>query len=296
MNLKSARRATDKPTMDLCSPVPPRLSEALPDLAAWTAFFLRAPLPVLADTAQRLEQLREVEDDVDAHLIAEAVGHDPLMTLKLLAHVAGVRHARSNADPETVTSALVLLGIGPFFRAFGPQTSVGAQLAGVPHALAGFDAVLRRAHRAAAFALAFAVHRMDPDAAILHVAALLHDFAELLLWLHAPALALRIAGAQAADPTLRSAEAQRAVLHIELADLQQALLRAWRLPELLVRIEDDRHADTAQVKNVALAVRIARHSASGWDNPAIDDDVHDIAALLNLGETPTRTLLRDIDG
>ena len=33
-----------------------------------------------------------------------------------------------------------------------------------------------------------------------------------------------------------------------------------------------------------------------WDNPALDDDVRDIAALLNLGEVPARTLLREIDG
>ena len=296
MNLKSARRATDKPTMDLCSPVPPRLSEALPDLAAWTAFFLRAPLPVLADTAQRLEQLREVEDDVDAHLIAEAVGHDPLMTLKLLAHVAGVRHARSNADPETVTSALVLLGIGPFFRAFGPQTSVGAQLAGVPHALAGFDAVLRRAHRAAAFALAFAVHRMDPDAAILHVAALLHDFAELLVWLEAPTLMLRIQERQRADPALRSADVQREVLNTTLAELQHALMARWRMPRLLVQIDDDTAlVETLQMRIVRLAIRVARHSTHGWRDAALPDDLHELGELLQLSEPHVLKLLHEID-
>ena len=36
------------------------------------------------------------------------------------------------------------------------------------------------------------------------------------------------------------------------------------------------------VRNVALAVRLARHTARGWDNAAIPDDVADIAALLNL--------------
>ncbi len=282
--------------MDPSRPAPPHLTEALPDLTAWSAHFLAAPLPVLDDTALRLEQLRAAEDAVDAHLIAEAVAHDPLMTLKVLAHVAGVRSARRSGDPETLTSALVLLGIGPFFRAFGPQPTAAAHLAAEPQALGGFEAVLRRAHRAAAFALGFAVHRMDPDAAILHLAALLHDFAELLLWLHAPTLALRIARMQRADPGLRSAAVQRRVLNIELADVQQALLRAWRLPQMLVRIEDERHADTLQVKNVRLAVRVARHSARGWDDAALDDDVREIAALLNLGETPTRTLLRQIDG
>ena len=158
----------------------------------------------------------------------------------------------------------------------------------------GLGEVLKRAHRGAAFALAFAVHRMDHDAQVIHAAALLHDFAEMLLWLHAPALALQIAAAQRQDPTLRSATIQRELLHIELLDLQQALMRAWHLPELLVHINDERHAETAQVRNVRLAVRLARHTARGWDNAALPDDVRDIAALLNLGEAPTLQLLQDI--
>lgn len=282
--------------MDLSLPAPLRLTEALPDLAAWTALCLHAPLPVLAETAARIEELRAHEDEVDAHLLAQAIGHDPLMTLKLLAHVASLRTARRSGDPETVTSALVLLGIGPFFRAFGPQPTASSHLADEPEAQLGFEAVLRRSHRAAAFALGFAVHRMDPDAPVLHAAALLNDFAEMLLWLHAPGLALGIAQTQRVDPTLRSAAVQRALLHVELADLRRSLMRAWRLPELLARIEDDRHADRPQVRNVRLAVRLARHTANGWHDPALDDDLREIAALLNLAEVPTLHLLREIDG
>lgn len=256
---------------------------------------MAAPLPVLADTAELIESCRANEDAVDAHLLAETIGFDPLMSLKLLAHVAGIRTQRSTTDPETVTAALVLLGIAPFFRAFGPQATVEDCLAAQPAALRGLQEVLKRAHRGAAFALAFAVHRMDHDAPVIHAAALLHDFAEMLLWLHAPVLALQMAGRQQQDPALRSADVQRELLNIELADLQQALMRAWRLPELLVQVNDERHADTAQVRNVSLALRLARHTAHGWDNAALGDDVRDIAALLNLGEGPTLKLLRDID-
>ena len=58
---------------------------------------------------------------------------------------------------------------------------------------------------------------------------------------------------------------------------------------------DDRHAEHPSVKTVALAVRLARHSAAGWDNPALPDDVADIATLLLLGTEPTLTLLHQID-
>lgn len=271
-----------------------QLTQPQRDLAAWTAHFRDAEIPVLAQTADALEALRANEDKVDANGIGETIASDPLMTLKVLAYASAHRSERVVTDVETVTSALVMMGISPFFAAFGPQPTVEDRLAGEPEALQGLTDTLRRAHRGANFALGFAVHRMDHDAAVIHAAALLHDFAEMLLWCHAPVLALRIRAAQRADPTLRSSAVQRALLNIELADLQQALMKAWRLPELLIRISDDRHADNPSVRSVALALRLARHTAHGWDNPAIPDDVADIAQLLNLSQEATLQLVREI--
>ena len=265
-------------------------------LAGWVALFDPASLPVLASTATALEELRPAEDSVDAHLLTEAIASDPLMTLKLLSHVARLRRGRGGSDTETVTEALVMLGIPPFFRAFGAQTAAEDVLAGEPEAWAGFCEVLHRSHRAARFAIGFAVHRMDHDATVIHEAALLHDFAELLLWLRAPALALEIARRQQTAPDLRSAAAQRECLHIELSELQQALMAAWHLPATLVRITDaNARVETHQQRNVRLAIRVARHSAQGWDNPALPDDVVDIGQLLQLGPEPTKRLLREID-
>jgi HD-like signal output (HDOD) protein len=105
---------------------------------------------------------------------------------------------------------------------------------------------------------------------------------------------MEIARRQQDDPALRSADAQRQVLHVDLASLQQALMATWHLPELLVKISDDHDSTNPQVRNVQLAVRVARHSARGWDNPALPDDVDDIAALLNMGTTPTLHLLHDL--
>lgn len=268
------------------------------DTAAWAVLFDPSRLPVLAETAEALEALRAKEDDVDAHLLSETFCTDPLMTLKLLAHVSNLRRSRdadSRSDAETMTAALVMLGIGPFFRTFGPQTAVEDLLAAAPEALAGFHAVLRRSYRAANFAAAFAVHRRDYDVAVIYEAALLHDFTELLLWVRAPALAGAIAQRQHANPSLRSATVQRERLNVELSDLQHELMSAWGLPELLVRISDDRHADSDQVRSVLLALRVARHSTQGWDNPALPDDVRDVASLLNLGHAATEQLLRDVD-
>ena len=275
---------------------PPLFIASAPrSLAAWATAFDHESLPVLAATAEALEELRANEDATDAHMLAETIASDPLMTLKVLAHVAALRRGRDGSDVETATEALVMLGITPFFRAFAVQPVVDDLLRDQAEALAGFKRVLRRAHRAANFAICFAVHRMDHDAPVIHEAALLHDFAELLLWLRAPTMALEISHRQLAEPGLRSAEVQRRLLNVELADLQHELMLRWHLPAMLVRITDQHHASDPQVRNVLLAMRVARHSAMGWDNPALPDDVHDIAELLNMGLEPTMRLLRQVD-
>ncbi|HJV69821.1 HDOD domain-containing protein [Ideonella sp.] len=272
---------------------PPRRTPM--DVVGWVRYFQLAEIPVQAPTAAAIEDLRANEDAVDARMLAEIIAADPLMTLKLLAYTAALPRHRHATDVETAQQALVLIGITPFFRDFGPQPTIEAHLQGQPEALEGLREVIRRAHRAAKFALGFAVHRFDHDAPVIHEATLLHDFAEMLLWLHAPHLALDITYRQKADPTLRSSVAQRALLGVPLADIQHALMLAWRLPELLVRITDDRQESASQVRNVMLAIRLARHTARSWDNAALPDDVRDIAQLLNMGVAPTEALLHELD-
>jgi HD-like signal output (HDOD) protein len=276
------------------------LTAPLPTLDAWTAYFASASIPVLPRTADAMDWLRGCEHDLDAHSIAEFLTGDPLMTLKVFSLVATLRRPSATDDEDivagTLTAALVYLGVSPFFRAFETLQTTEDLLSDRPEALAGLNEVLSRATRAAVFSLGFAVHRMDSNAPALYHAALLHDFAEMLLWCHAPDLALEIRRRQRRDPALRSAQAQMDVLHIRLADLEQSLMRTWRLPSLWRRLTND-HAGThdRQALNVMLAIRLARHTQQGWDNPALPDDIADIAALLNLSPAAAEQKVRELD-
>jgi HD-like signal output (HDOD) protein len=249
----------------------------------------------LAATALAIEKLRAIEDDVDAKMLGNVVEKDPFMTIKVMAYGAARRRPGDITETETVTSALVMTGVAPFFRNFGLQPTVQDQLHDQPQALAGLTALLQRAQRAAHFAMAFAVHRGDTDAAIIHQAAVLHDFAEMLMWCHAPTFQIEIHAMQQANPTLRTASLQRFVYNIELDDLRQALMKLWHLPALLVRICDGKHPDHPSVRNVVLASRVARHSTQGWDNPAIPDDIEDIAKLLNASPRAALAFLHKVD-
>jgi HD-like signal output (HDOD) protein len=264
-------------------------------LEGWIDAIRDAEIPVLARTVAALDALHADEDDVAPRDIAEAIRDDPLMTLKLFAIVSRERPASRVADTETVTASLLMLGVSRFFRGVAGQARVEDRLAAVPGAVDGLCRVLRRSHRAARFAIGFAMHRLDTDAEVIEEAALLHDFAEALLWCHAPTLALEIARRQAADPALRSVQAQRDVLNVTLGELEQALMRSWQLPELLRRLTDDRPSGDPRVRNVMLATALARHSQGGWGNPALPDDVAALGALLNLSPAAVGSMIRSLD-
>jgi HD-like signal output (HDOD) protein len=275
--------------------VPVHLATALPHIGAWTHYLVHAEIPVLAATALALENLRSKEDDVDANMLAAVIQSDPMMTLKLLSRMAALRRPGSDTETESVTTALVLMGIGPFFRHFGPQSVVESWLDDQPEALQALQGLLTRAERAGHFALAFALHRGDTDATLIHQAAFLNDFAEMLMWIHAPALMVKIRNAQEADASLRSGVIQRGILGVQINDVRQSLMKLWHLPELLINISDELHAERANVKSVVLAVRVARHSAYGWENAALPDDYEEIALLLNAAPRFVPSFLQKID-
>ena len=276
--------------------------QAPTSLAHWADAFAEADIPVLASSVDEVALLLAIEEargTVDAHTLAEALAPDPLMTLKVLAHVSRYCTQLSVEPPETLVGAIVMQGIGPFFRAFGQMTSVEDRLSSHPAAMDGLHKVMRRARRSAHFAMGFALKRQDQDAAILHEAAFLHDFAEMLLWCHAPALALEAARQLEGDHTLRSADVQKAVLGIELGDLSQELMHRWQLPDLLIRCTDDHQASDPAVRTVMLGVRIARHTQHGWEDPhavaALPDDAADVGRLLTIAPDAALRLIQGLD-
>lgn len=289
---------TDKPMVagaPAGAACPLHLKEPLPNLASWTNFFLKAEIPVLEATSLALEELRAKEDEVDAGMLAELIDTDPFMTMKVLAYVSAKRRNLESTQTETVVSSLVMMGVAPFFRTFGLQPTVQQQLADQPGALEALLALIKRANRAAHFATGFAVHRGDTDVAVIRQAAFLNDFAEMLMFCYAPGMEMEIRAMQHANPTLRTVSLQRFVFNIDLADLRQELMKHWRFSELLVRISDGKHAEHPTVRNVLLAVRLARHTEHGWDNPALPDDIEEISKLLNAPPRVTRGFVYKID-
>ena len=272
------------------------LNEPNADLNSWINFYTWAPIPVLKRTAMQLAQLREDEDRVNGRQIASVVLQDPLMALKVLAFLEAHRRTRQTTDITTIDRAIMMMGVSPFFRAFENMPTVEEQLKAWPRALIGLLKVVTRAKRASEYARDWAVLRHDLDVEEITVAALLHHFMEILAWCFAPELSLKVKALRTENPHMRTRDAQVEIFGISGQEVQMALVETWHLPDLLVTLMINRGSDHPRLRNVTLAIDLARHSANGWDDPALPDDYHSISELLHINQETLLTRLgRDPD-
>lgn len=251
-------------------------------LNEWVDKLSQSDLPVLKHTARDLAALRADDKDVSALSIANVIKHDPIMTVKLLRHLQRHKRRAQTSDVVQVEQALLMLGIETFFNNVAPQLLIEDLLKTHAIALPPVLRVIHRSHRASEYAYDWAVQLRDLHFEEVRIAALLHDIAEILMWCFAPDDMLKIRDMQQQDKSLRSHAAQEQVLGFTLAELQHALATQWSLPELLLALMDDSNARQQRVRNVVLAINLARHSANGWDDAALPDDYREVGELLHI--------------
>lgn len=261
------------------------------NLQGWARYLAQVEIPVLTRTAAAIAELSLDEEGVSAKALADVILTDPLMTARVFAMLARLRRGRESTDITRVEGCIVMMGLPRFLAACRSLPTVEAHLHGRPEALRGLSRVIRRARHAFDYAWELAVWRKDLDIEELAMAAMMHDLAEILVWTFAPDLALETREYQRHDPNHRSKDSQRAILGIELSDLQHEVVRSWKLPEILVKMMDDHASAAPRLRNVQYAVRVARHSANGWDNAALPADYEGIADLLVTTPERVRELL-----
>jgi HD-like signal output (HDOD) protein len=266
--------------------------QPLPDVEAWLAVFAQSAVPVLRHSVAEIERLRAEEENTNGRVLAGVILHDPLLSLRVLAYIEEHRRKRQTTDITTIDRAIMMIGIVPFFRTFTDLPMAESRLAEYPQALLGLLKAIGRARRAAHWAREWAILRRDMDVDEITLATLLHDVAEMMMWLHAPKMALQFRDLQVSHPNRRSALIQEEVYGIPLNPLKLALAEAWRLPALVVQLLDDRQAENPRVRNVKLAVDLARHAAKGWKDPALPDDFKGIRDLLHVNQD---SLLRHLN-
>jgi HD-like signal output (HDOD) protein len=252
------------------------------DTHGWINFIRNTEIPVLKHTAREIARLKEDEDNLSARDISTAVLNDPMMVFKVLSFAQNHRGKKQLQDLVQADQAILMMGTTSFFTYLSPKVLVENMLKTSLPALMHLLKLVRRAHQAAHFAAEWATHLADLHAEEVRTAALLHDLSEMLMWCFAPDKMNMIYVMQQADKSLRSAAAQEEVLGFKLLDLQKELVEAFQLPPLLSKLMQDTASGEQRIRNVTLAVNLARHSANGWDDAALPDDYRDIAELLRM--------------
>ena len=265
-------------------------------LEHWVAVLTRADLPVLKQTARELAELRADDNKLNTSSVSEVIARDPIMTVKLLRYLQQHKHKKQTAEISQIEQALMMLGIEPFFNKIPYdlliESMLGPHIAALPPTLRA----IHRAHRASEYAKDWAVRLRDLHYEEVRIAALLHDIAEILMWCFAPGAMLEIRNAQQKDKTLRSHDVQQQVLGCTLLELQRELVARWGLPQLLSTLMNDACANQPRVRNVVLAVNLARHSANGWDDAALPDDFTEIGELLRMPAEEVMIMLEVDEG
>lgn len=251
-------------------------------LNEWVIRLSESELPVLKQTARELVALREDDNKLSAHSIANVIKRDPVMTVKLLRYLQLHKRRAQTTDVVQVEQALLMLGMESFFNHVLPKLLIEDVFKSHIVALPPILRVIHRSHRASEYAYDWALRLHDMHFEEVRITALLHEIAEILMWCFAPDEMLKIRDMQKNDKTLRSRTAQEQVLGFSLLALQKALNIQWALPELLQTSLDESCAWQQRVRNVTLAINLARHSANGWDDAALPDDYKDIGVLLHI--------------
>jgi HD-like signal output (HDOD) protein len=262
----------------------------------WVTRLTESELPVLRHTARDLAVLRADENKLNARSISDVISRDPIMTVKLLRYLQLHKHKAQTAEVIQVEQVLLMLGLDTFFNRIEPHPLLEDMLKSNAVALPPALRVIHRSHRASEYAKDWAVRLHDMHYEEVRIAALLHDIAEILMWCFAPRAMLEIRDIQQKDKTQRSHAVQEQVLGFSLIGLQTELAMKWKLPELLLTLMNDSNAQLPRVRNVVLAVNLARHSANGWNDAALPDDYRDIGELLRMPAEQVRAMVAADDG
>jgi HD-like signal output (HDOD) protein len=252
-------------------------------LSEWVNFLTTAEIPVLKQTARNLAALQQDEQHLNARSVAHVVKYDPLMTVKLLRYLQEHKHRIQEHDVVEVEQIIMMLGLETTLNKVSAKPLV-EEILGSDN-MSALVFLLKTAHRAniaSSYAFDWAVRLHDLHFEEIRIATLLHDIAEMLMWCFAPTDMLKIKNLQKLDKSMRSATAQESVFGFSLNQLQLKLAVTWKLPELLKTLMDVNCSNLQRVRNVNLAVNLARHSANGWDDAALPDDYEEIAKLLHL--------------
>ncbi|PAU56958.1 HDOD domain-containing protein [Pseudomonas indica] len=255
------------------------MEERCHGLQSWIDRLNQAELPALAAVVQDLHRLAG-EEKASVQQLADVLLRDASLTSKVL-RVANSAYYNPSQEPiRTISRAIVLIGFDNV-RLIGLSVSlIDGLLTRAPREQ--LQELLARSFHAAVQARNIAGYVLSRHEEEVFIAALLYNLGELAFW--------GCGGVQAdeldtalAQPGVIAEEAVRSVLGTSFRQLTLGLVKSWNLSEIASLAQGTSQNDPA-VQAVTLGVRISEAALEGWDSPAIEKLVEQLARFT--GVTP----------
>lgn len=247
-------------------------------LQSWIDRLNQAELPALAAVVQDLQRLSQQESS-SVRQLAEVLLRDASLTSKVL-RVGNSAYYNPSQEPiRTISRAIVLIGFDNV-RLIGLSVSlIDGLLTRAPREQ--LQELLARSFHAAVQARNIAGYVISKHEEEVFIAALLHHLGELAFWGCGGEQADELAVALA-QPGVEVEEAVRDVLGTSFRQLTQGLVKSWNIGEIASLAHNSANRNDPAVFAVHLGARISEAALQGWDSPALEEAVAQMADFIGV--------------
>lgn len=247
-------------------------------LQSWIDRINEAELPALAAVVQDLHRLAQ-EEKSSVKQLADVLLRDASLTSKVLRVANSVYYNPSQETIRTISRAIVLIGFDNV-RLIGLSVSlIDGLLTRAPREQ--LQELLARSFHAAVQARNLAGYVLSRHEEEVFIAALLYHMGELAFWGCGGEQTDELASALE-QPGADADEAVRAVLGTSFRQLTQGLVKDWNLGTIVSLAHNGASHNDPAVLAVSLGMQIGEAALQGWDSPAMERVVEQVAGFIGV--------------